>query len=191
MNNTLKLAGSFLALALVGVAQAASINGDIHVTAFGGTAAVNTTTNRVTFNPVAPASNSQVSFVSGDWAGLLGTSVSYADFNYSPLSVDAVGGWMANTVWHIDADTFFVLSSITNITEGAVLGLKGLGTAYHNAFTPTAGLWSFSADSSGGSFSFSSTLQVPPPAVPDSGASIALLGSALVAMGLISRRRRA
>lgn len=182
---TTYLALGAIALGLTASSHAAQIVGDIHVTAFGSTAQVNTTTNTVVFDPVAPGANGQVSYATGSWTGLLGTAVSYASFQYSPLSITAVTGWAPNTVWRIDADSYFVLNSITSMSEGATLGLLGLGTAFHNGFTPTPGSWSFSADASGSAFSFSSTL-VP---TPDSGSSIVLLGSALATLGLISRRR--
>jgi hypothetical protein len=187
MNNTLKLAGAFLALALGTVAQAASINGRIDIGAFGSPIAIDYTAKTVDF---VDGNNAIVSFADGDYAAFTPpaiTLVSYKDFAYN-------GTGLPQMIWEIDATTYFTLSSITSVVETANgLVLQGLGVATLGMFDPTPGLWSFSADRNLGEtlFSFSSTTQVPPPAVPESGASIALLGSALVAMGLISRRRRA
>src|SRR5687768_7633628 len=154
MTKSILLGSTLLALSLAPFASAASILGDIHIVA-AGTASVNTAANTVTFSPSAPLTNAAVSFRSGDWTNIAALApASYANFTYSPLSVSLLGS-QANTLFLIDANSFFVLNSITMINEGpSVLGLQGLGTAHHDAFTPTPGLWSFSADSSGGAFSW-------------------------------------
>lgn len=188
MNKTLTLAGTVLALALSSSALAATIVGQIHVNSLGGTASVNTATNSVMFTPVAPANNSGVAFRTGDWMNIaLSTPVSYANFVYQPLSVSAVLGWAPNTVWRIDADSYFTLTTITLINEGAGLVLEGLGVAYHDAFTPTPGFWSFSADASGSEFAFSSTTVVPVPNVPEGGVTAALLGFSMLSLGFMRR----
>ncbi len=188
MNNTLKLAGTVLALALSSSALAVTIVGQIHVNSLGGTAAVDTSANTVMFTPVAPANNSGVAFTTGDWTNVaLSSPVSYANFTYQPLSVNAIGGWAPNTVWRIDANSYFTLTSITLINEGAGLVLEGLGVAYHDSFQPTPGFWSFSADASGAQFAFSSTAVVPVPNVPEGGVTAALLGFSMLSLGFMRR----
>lgn len=181
MKKAIALGSALLALSIAPLASAVPIVGEIHVVAFGGTATVDTTLNRVTFNPVAPANNAAVSIATGSWAGLFATPVSYANFDYSPL---AVAGTLGGAVWRIDADTYFVLSSIYSITEGVGLVLEGTGTAYHNGFEATTGLWSFSADASGNAFSFSSTVIT----APDGGVTVSLLGLAFVGFALLRRK---
>jgi hypothetical protein len=195
MNKTIALGSTLLALSLAPFANAASILGDIHIAA-NGTAMVDTTANTVTFSPVGPATNAVVSFRTGDWLNIANLApASYANLTYSPLSVAAVGGWAAGTLFLVDANSYFVLNSITSVDEGTpanpVLGLQGLGTAFHDAFTPTPGLWSFSANSSGAAFSFSSTTQVPPPGVPDGGTTVTLLGLALAGLAVARRKLNA
>ncbi len=89
----------------------------------------------------------------------------------------------------------FTLTNYTTIDEtvGGGVTLQGTGTATLTGFDPTPGFWSFSADRASNTalFSFSSTNISPIPGVPDSGATAAMLGAALVGLGLISRRRRA
>jgi hypothetical protein len=192
MTKSIALGSALLALSLAPFASAASILGDIHITAQGGTATVNTGANTVTFNPAAPGTNAGVSFVTGDWTNLaINTPASYANFNYGAATTTAVAGWDANTLWFIDANSYFVLSSITEVQENGGLIVKGLGTAHHDALTPTAGLWSFSADASGQAFSFSSTTVVPPPQVPDGGVSVALLGLSLAGLAVARRKLNA
>ena len=190
MNKLLTLGSAACLLALAPLAHAVSIVGDIHLAASNSTAMVNVSTNTVTFNPAAPTDNAAVSFRNGDWSNIaVGTLVSYANFTYSPLSVSSPLGWAPNTVWRIDADSYFVLNTVTIIEEGQLLlGLQGLGVAFHDGFDPTPGLWSFSADSSGSAFSFSSTAQVPPPGVPDGGTTVSLLGIALAGLAIVRRK---
>ena len=192
MTKSIALGSVLLALSLASFAGAATIVGDIHLSAQGSTANVDFTANTVTFSPAAPTNNSGVAFVTGHWTNLaINTPASYANFTYSPLAVTAVGGWAAGTLWQIDANSYFVLNSITSVAENGGLVLQGLGTAHHDAFDPTPGLWSFSANSSGAAFSFASTTQVPPPGVPDGGTTVALLGLALAGLAVARRKLNA
>lgn len=175
--------------ALVGVismiaasaANAALIAGEIHVSQFGSTAAVDFVTNTVTFTPVAPAQNAQVVFTTGDFNGLLGAPVSYQGFTYSPLSVNGGGA-----IW-TGGGVSFTLTSITSILEGAPnsLDLSGKGFLTMAGYDPTPGAWSFSADKSGASFAFSSTATAQ---VPDGGGTLVLCGASL--LGLYGVRRK-
>ncbi len=200
MNNTLKLAGAFLALALVNAAQAVSINGRIDIGANNSTVSINTMTNSVAFtggvvNPVTMQNfNASVTLATGDYSAFAPTFGSQTNANYFNFNYTTPFAPVGQKIWEVNAGTYFRLNSLTGLGETEdSLSLTGLGTAYLTGKDATPGLWSFSADrnTNATTFTFSSTTQVPPPSVPESGASIALLGSALVAMGLISRRRRA
>lgn len=183
MKKLITLGSTLLALSIAQLASAVPISGEIHINSFGSTATVDTTANTVTFAPAAGANNGIVAFANGSYAGLLGTMASYANFSYSPLSVTAVGGWVAGTIWRLDVDTYFVLNTITSISETGGLVLHGTGSAFHNAFDPTQGVWSFSADSTGSAFAYSSTTQVP-----DGGTTVALLGLALGGLAVLRRK---
>jgi len=188
--SVLKFAGAALAASALTTLTYAlpSINGRIDIGAFGTTVAVNQAANTVDFTN--NGTNAVVANATGDYAVYtppVVTLASYKDFAYD-------GTGLPQTIWELVADTstYFSLGSITSVIESLDgIVLQGLGVAYLTGFEPTPGLWSFSADiNTGGTlFTFSSTTQVPPPSVPDSGTTVALLGGALVAMGLISRRR--
>jgi hypothetical protein len=187
--SVLKIAGATLvASAISAITFAAPIAGRIDIGAFGTFVEVDFAANSVNFT--TDGSNAVVAAATGNYSAFappVVTLASYKDFQYD-------GDGLPQTIWEINATTFFRLASITSVIESANgLVLTGLGTAFLTGFDSTPGLWSFSADRNLGEtvFSFSSTTQVPPPSVPDSGSTVALLGSALVAMGLISRRRRA
>ncbi len=192
MNKTLTLAGAALALALGTVAQADPINGRIDIGANGSTVTIDTTANTVVFNEGAGfgAINAQVTLATGNYsifAPTLGgdTPAIYSDFNYTTPFAP-----VGQKIWEINATTYFLLNSINVNTEtGVALGLTGFGTAYLTGFDATPGLWSFSADRNTGAtvFTFSSTTQVPPPSVPEGGATAALLGLSMLSLGFMRR----
>ena len=153
-----------------------SIVGDIHIVADGSITKVDSVSNTVSFTNLVGPTNARVAIGFGDYGSLYGVGVNYMDFAYDPFSTQ--------TIWSIDADTYFVLERITSIVEGAGILLTGWGTAFHDNFAPTGGSWSFSTDTSNGtSFAFSSTTSVP-----DGGSSMLLIGFALSALCLASRR---
>lgn len=166
-------------------AQAAFLSGSIDIGAFGSSVLVDKTANTVTFvdNDADPSNgNAAVSNATGDLAGLIGDNALYVDFDYSPLAV-------ANPLWTVlggpPTATFSLLSItfIDEVTPGLIL--TGTGTMNLTGFDPTPGNWSFSADTAGGLFTFSSQTVAK---APDGGTSIALLGFSL--LGLIGARRK-
>jgi hypothetical protein len=179
-NNRLKIV--LLALALGATAQAAPIAGGINIGALS-TVSVNKTLNTVVFSPGAlPGVNALVSYSSGDLALLAPalTFGSYKNFSYSPLVV-------VNPIWTFAAVSFD-LTQVTSIDEsGSGLVLAGTGFLKAAGYDDTLGKWSFSADSSGGSFSWSSTATAP---VPDGGTSMGLLGLSLLGLAGISNKLR-
>lgn len=178
MKNVLLLATA----TMIGLsAQAAPITGSIDIGAFNSTVTVDKGANTVTFNDAgAPAGNAIVGFASGALTPYLGEFASYQNFSYDPLSV-------VNPLWNlVSFAVSFDLQSITSIDEtGPGLILTGTGILTAPGFDPTAGVWSFSADSAtGGRFTFSSQTA----AVPDGGTTLMLLGAALSGLGLIRRK---
>jgi len=165
------------ALALTSAANAAFIKGEIAVGALS-TAAIDFGANTVSFTPTAPLINAIVSNSTQDFATLapVMTFGSYKNFTYDPLTV-------SNPVWSFGGVSFSLLN-ISSISESASsLVLFGSGNALAAGFDDTPGTWSFSADKTGSSFSWSSTA-----AVPDGGTTIALLGVSLLGLHGIRRR---
>ena len=194
---SLTLAVAFLATALTSISHAIPINGRIDIGAFNSTADVNMATNQVNFVGGLGGFNAQVSNATGDYSGFAPTVVSSTKANYSNFNYSLPFAPVGQTIWQVNATTYFALSSILFVDEGITgntLSLTGLGTAYLTGKDATPGLWSFSADRNQAAvlFSFSSTTQVPPPAqgVPEGGSSFLMLGAAVFAVGLIARFRR-
>jgi hypothetical protein len=182
----MKLTQLFGALAVAAglftsAANAATIKGEINIGAVG-TASIDFTANTVTFSPSSPLNNAIVGNSTDDFATLAPalTLGSYKDFTYDPLTV-------SNPIWTFGGVSFSLMS-ITSIVEDTTpdLSLVLFGTGYASAagFEDTLGKWSFSADKVGSNFSWSSTAA----AVPEGGATLALLGLGLI--GLESARRR-
>jgi len=189
MNTFKKIA--LLSASLIGTAAAFAIPsydgivGDIHIVA-DDYVEVDFVNDNVTFiDEDLNGYNSVVSYANGDYAALDGAGANYSDFSYAPF--------VEGIIWSVDADTYFILKKIDIIEEivfGSYKGLflAGTGLGFHDGLTQdgSIGSWTFSTDvTNGTSFSFSSTT-----AVPDSGATIAMLGLALVGIGAVSRRKK-
>ena len=170
------------ALALASSAQAALITGNIELSANSSVVTIDYGANTVTFNPSAPAQNAKVDASSGTLGALMGvgSTLTYQNFQYDPLLV-------TNPIWS-NGTTSFSLQSISIISEipGKLLYLFGSGVINTTVqgYDPTPGTWSFSADSSGASFAWSSTATTQ---VPDGGTTIALLGASLLGLGAARR----
>jgi len=85
--------------------------------------------------------------------------------------------------------TFNLTSVSVSFQSASQLGLLGIGTFTGMAgFDPTPGTFNFTGQGSAGSFTFSATQTATPATVPDGGSTAALLGSALVAFGMLRRK---
>ena|SRR5947207_4553745 len=121
-----------------------------------------------------------VQSASGSFAGLAGATATFA-FPWSFGSGQAM-------LWQVGGFTFNLIAStiVSQIGDG-FLAVIGTGTVSGNGYATTTGVtWSFTVqdDSSNGVFSFSAGSE----AIPDGGATVALLGVALA--GIEGTRRK-
>ena len=86
--------------------------------------------------------------------------------------------------------TFNLTSVIVTFQSATQLALTGTGMFVNVAggFENTPGTFNFTGQGSQGSFTFSATQTATPTAVPDGGSTAALLGSVLVAFGVLRRK---
>ena len=88
--------------------------------------------------------------------------------------------------WQVDGFTFDLIASNIAFQGSGFLSVSGTGTITGHGFDPTTVTWSFTTqdDASDGVFSFSGANQ----AIPDGGATVALLGVALAGIEGIRRK---
>ena len=123
--------------------------------------------------------------------GLNGATGTMADFAFA-----GTGGAGFQTAPIANFEIFpgilnFTLTSVMVTFQSATqLGLEGTGlfTNVAGGFENTPGTFNFTAQGSQGSFTFSATQTAVPATVPDGGSTAALLGSVLVAFGMLRRK---
>jgi len=180
MNKTLiNVARSLLlAFAVTNIAMAVPINGTITFT--GGAKLDSTSAGTAT--SVTEWTKAKVESSSGDFSTYV-TDLDAVALN-APWSFNSAA---IENFWSVDGFVFDLISSkIAFQGFGAVI-VTGEGTVSGHGFDPFVGSWSFTTQdrSAGGVFSFSGSTSVP-----DSGTTAMLLGTALVGLSLMARRRK-
>src|SRR6266480_1527229 len=185
--NIMKLHKTLLKIiaAVVGVglssAQATPITGMLNI---GGTATFDTTSlataHSATFSDALVLGGN-----TGDFASFaVGTPVVMASYTFDPSTI-------TNGLWSVNGFTFNLLSSTVEQRTATFLSVSGTGIITGPAgFDATPGVWAFTSQNAGGhphdTFSFSANTEGG--AVPDSGMTLALLGTGL--MGLAAFRAK-
>jgi hypothetical protein len=193
-NNIIKyMAGAAMALGLAATVQAApmgTITGGISMsgtyTVTGGNLGAATSFATFSLATIAGAPT-------GSYAGLAGDLVALTPFTFGsgtgprPISVTPL--WLTTPG---SASYSFDLTSLSvNTHTGSVLDMSGAGTLHiptdinGNSWTDTPGDWVFTANSLGGTFSFSASNGA---LMPDGGMTVMLLGAALSGLALIRRK---
>ena len=127
--------------------------------------------------------NPTVQSVSGNFATFVNVNDSVT---FSPMWSFTSGAITA--FWTVDGFTFNLIASQVDFQGDGSLFVSGTGTITGHGFDPTAGTWSFSAQdpSADGVFSWSGGSE----AIPDGGATVALLGLSLAGIEGIRRKLR-
>lgn len=121
--------------------------------------------------------------VSGDFAAegiVSGQAATYSDFIYAPTG--PVTG-----LWSVGSFTFDLTNMVQDYISSSILVLSGTG--WINSTTPgldqTFGIWTFSANSAGSNFTWSSSSAAPEPGIA------LLLGVGLIGFGVVRKLRKA
>lgn len=174
-----------VSLGLVAAVQAMPINGSIQFS--GGLAALNGPLGTATaFDGI---SGSTVSYATGDYAPLLGSSVSFApppDWNFAGFVLSPsplVNLWSVSYGGATYAFQAISIDPMQSSQNDNFLNLHGSGYAYIGS-EKTAGTWNITVTSQGGStFGFYAATTVP-----DGGTTAMLLGGALFTVVILRRK---
>ena len=188
---TLAIAITAIILVFGMTTDAGQVNGNL---TFSGTVNFNTTSagtaTAVTAWHFAGNSGSPyVSAADGDFAATLGTSTTFA-MPWSFVSGPLPGFWKVGG-FTFDLTESSITSQGFDTHHNGYVFVSGTGLVSGNGFRPTFGTWSFTTQdpSAGGRrpvFSFSASTAAA--AVPEGGATLGLLGFALVGVEAIRRR---
>jgi hypothetical protein len=129
----------------------------------------------------------------GSYVGTAGDAVTMKPFTFDPITVPVVDLWKftgpSSVVYSFELDSMsvdFRNSSSLLLSGSGILNI--VGPTALTSYAPTTGTWTFTANSLGGTFSFSSSNGAA--GVPDGGTTALLLGAGLTGLALISRRQK-
>jgi len=179
--------------ALISQALPIPIAGSI---SFSGTSTIDSTSfvTATKFTSFQDVSVGAESALSGDYVGTSGAVVTVTPFIWNPPTASTP----LNPLWTFvsGGKTYAFDLSVLHVDYVSPTGLllSGLGTAHITGpgvdKLDTSGHWNFSAQTLDlATFTFSSTTTVPPPGVPEGGPTVAMLGGALLGLGLIRRKQ--
>lgn len=122
---------------------------------------------------------------------------SFASFVTAGEEVTMIDTWLFDSpmgaagFWTVGGFTFDLTSSFVSLQSDGDLIVKGTGWISGNGFEATAGTWNFTSQnpSANGVFSFSAGTAAQATSVPDGGTTVALIGSVLLGLGAVARRR--
>jgi hypothetical protein len=187
MRNKLAAIAATGLLAITLTAQADEIDGSI---AFSGTPSLSGGTLFTTasvINLTAVVVNATEAL--GDYAPTAGHVFAGTDV-LGPIDINPIV--LPFTLWNFEVGGVTYSFEAQSVTGSLVLPraiqILGLGVAHIDGFDDTPGSWVFQANQSGGSFSFASSAEVPPPGVPDGGLTLMLLGGAMSALAIVRRK---
>jgi len=170
-----------MALGLAATVQAIPITGGISLS--GGyvtdTGDLGTAHGFMSFSSVVVAAGPTDSY-----AGTGGNAVTMNLFTFDPVTTPVTTLWTFTV--GLTTYSFDLTSMSVDHHSDSVLDISGSGMLHITDFDDTLGAWTFTANSLGGSFSFSSSNGAIP--TPDGGVTAILLGGALSALGLIRRK---
>ena len=183
------LLGAACAMILAQATQAIPINGVIDIS---GTAVLDNTLGSAT--KVTGFAGTAVDFLTqtGAFLGTDGDAVTMHTFGWNPVSLptnplwkftDSTTGW----TYSFDLSSLSVekqTANFLNITGDGSLSITGTGSPY----STTDGSWSFTISSSTTSEKFAFGFDSETSSVPDGGATVALLGSAMVGLSMLRRK---
>jgi hypothetical protein len=190
------LASAVLLAATASEARATTISGDIFFTGTGtlmlGAAPSNpANADGIDFsNPV----NVEEGISTGDYAGLqAGTQATFTDLMGVAAfgSVGTTGAFAVNPFWtftDVGGTGLTYTFNLTTVTSNALVGNarvlygSGIATISGGSYDPTPGVWQLSTSGNQSSISFSSYASVP-----DGGTTAALLGLAILGIGVVRR----
>lgn len=145
------------------------------------------TATKVTFGTQA------VDFGLGDYLGSAGSAVTQpAMFTFGALGT--TGPNVVTPLWTYSFGvgpkiaSFDLMSITLNALAGTQRNLEGLGIAKLTGFDDSLALWTMNFSGSSAIVSWSAATHSPPPPVPDSGTTLALLGICLLGLAGIARR---
>jgi hypothetical protein len=164
-------------------AQANLITGSIGFGASGVTIDNSTLANATSFSVADPFTTVETGTYS---AVPMFTFVTFNGFKFHPPVATITPLWtfdIGATVYSFDATS--VSSSFNSSLDEWDIG--GNGIAMVTGYTPTDGSWNVNLSQSGASFVFDSSAAAKV-VVPDNGSSMAMLGSALLGLGMFSRK---